>query len=424
MAVGATYQLVEMTLGGGILCSCNVYFAPGRLNTVTHPPPRASGMLYMSDFNTRHPVQGDLSGTVNHSEIRLSCITQYQLQLPTLSLHPLSIPLKYCLMYISFISAFIPNFHCGSPEQLYSSIVRSTHDFFNQYVCRSNIKRQTRHHTWPLDRCTMEAERRAVEASLVCQKSPTLETLCQYQMSTDALVALQQFAHSDTWHKFTNIINHQMNMASIWYLINTVVRKKLSAALHHSRAQYAQDLPDTWSDQYSVSNLPAHVQEALSSQKMHHTLLLSVSLLGLDVEDVPITKGELHHALASGKATAPGDDGITYSVLRFFLKVPDDPLLQLCNLCLQYGYKPQARMTSLFAPIPKPGTNKFRQTSLKSCFNKEVGRISSTASCSRSKTTFHRDFMVFCHNAACNTASLSCKPASPPPMLWSFFIYK
>ncbi|KAK7081288.1 hypothetical protein SK128_006248 [Halocaridina rubra] len=41
------------------------------LNIVSVPPPAARGMVYIGDFNTRHPALGDLSGTENHSGARL-----------------------------------------------------------------------------------------------------------------------------------------------------------------------------------------------------------------------------------------------------------------------------------------------------------------------------------------------------------------
>ncbi|XP_047502951.1 uncharacterized protein LOC125048330 [Penaeus chinensis] len=162
----------------------------------------------------------------------------------------------------------------------------------------------------------------------------------------------------------------------MWQLIKKVVKKKTSSALHHSPVKYAQDLVETWSQQSSVHSLPSHIQELLSSQKTRRALHLSAALLRKDEEeDIPITKDELRRALASSRASAPGDDGITYSVLRLLLKVTDDPLLHLYNLCLRHGYVPQGWTKSLIVPVPKPGTDKFRPISLTSCFCKVLKRI-------------------------------------------------
>ena len=76
-------------------------------------------------------------------------------------------------------------------------------------------------------------------------------------------------------------------------------------------------------------------------------------------DDVPITSDELQRALARCMASAPGDDGNIYSVLRLLQKVPGDPLLQLFNLCFQSGHVPRAWTSSTIVATPKPGTDKF-----------------------------------------------------------------
>ncbi len=92
-------------------------------------------------------------------------------------------------------------------------------------------------------------------------------------------------------------------------------------------------------------------------------------------DDVPLTEDELRRALAGTKTTAPGDDGLTYQVLRLLQKVPGNPLLHLFNLCFRCGYVPPAWTSSTIVPISKPGTDKFRPISLTSCFSKVLERI-------------------------------------------------
>jgi len=226
----------------------------------------------------------------------------------------ISIPPKYCSNYISYITGLFFKLDLGSPEKLYSSLVSLTHEFYNHYVRRPNIKRQFGAHEWTLERRIKAAERQAVEDSLVYQRDPTPDNLKQYQTSSSALVALQQCVHRDAWHDFTNTINHQTSVGSMWRLIKKALKKKTPSALHHSPVQYAQDLVEAWSQQASVQSLPSYVQEVLSSQKIRRALRLSAALLKKDEEeDIPITKDELRHALVRSKATAPGDDGITYA---------------------------------------------------------------------------------------------------------------
>ena len=425
-----TFQLFEISVGDGKLQLCNVYSAPGRINLPALPAAAPHGMIYMGDFNARHPALGDVSITPNRGGLPLlEHIRRYHLthwptggathtrggtldhiitsglvashvkcfsirtlfsdhialgllySLPSGPSPPhtrlrISIPPKYCPNYISYISSLLPVFDFQSPDSLYSSLVASTHEFYAKYVTRSHVTKSRGTYAWTLNQRILQAERKAVADGLAFQEQPTPARLLQYQTSRDSLVALQQCAHTESWRKYTDSINHQTRVSSMWHMINRVIKRKPPSALHHSPAQYAQDLINAWSEQAQEQNLPAHVQDALSTQKNIRTLRMMAALLRADEEDdMLITEDELRRALIRCKTTAPGDDGITYQVLRLLLKVPGNPLLQLYNLCLSRGYVPRAWTSSTIVPIPKPGTDKFRPISLTSCFCKALERI-------------------------------------------------
>lgn len=214
--------------------------------------------------------------------------------------------------------------HC--PEKLCSSLVDSTHAFYTKYVSKPHI----------------------------IQPSP--DTLHQYQLSREDIVALQSCVQSDSWHELTKSINHQTSVGIMWHLINKIAKKKNpSSVLHHSPAQWPQDLIIEWSEQSQITNLPVHIQDALSTRANRRALPLTAALLSPDEEDdVAITEKELRRALARDKASAPLDDDIISAVHRVFLEVPDNPLLKQYNLCFLLGYVPQA--WTRIVPIPKPIT--------------------------------------------------------------------
>ncbi|XP_066974195.1 uncharacterized protein [Macrobrachium rosenbergii] len=330
-------------------------------------------MVYMGDFNARHSSLGDLAGTVNcngnqllqyirrnqltrwdtggstHSRggtldhiltcglvpSRVQCTTvptlfsdhvglsiQYSLPAaptPIYSRAYIIIPPKYTPMYISYITNLLPTFDLHCPEKLYSSLVSATHDFHTRYIRKPHIRHRANAMT--LDNRISQAEKKAMDDGFVFMRQPSPETLHQYQLSRDDQVALQHCVLTDSWHKLTDSINHQTSIGSIWHLINRIVKKKPPSVLHHSPAQYAQDLINEWSTQSRSTNLPAHIQDTLSTHENHHALRLSTALLSTDEEDdVPITEEELRRALARNKKSAPGDDGITYcGVLSPFL---------------------------------------------------------------------------------------------------------
>ena len=428
--VDMTFQLFEVTVGDAKLRLCNVYSAPGVINLPALPTPTDRGMIYMGDFNARHPALGDASpvpnrnglpllnyihryhltrwdtggathargGTLDHVltsglvASRVSChsipslfsdhiAVSLQYSLPTRPplLHRrtrISIPPKYCPPYVSYISSLLPTFDFFSPDSLYTSLVKATHDFYNHYVLRPHIQRRPAAHAWTLDHRVAEAERTAADAGLAFQRQPTPERLRQYQVARDGLTTLQQSVYTESWQKLTDSINHQTSVGTMWHLINRTIRKKTTCALHHSPHEYAQDLINTWSAQSQICNLPVNIQETLSSQRTVRKLRLMGALLHADEEDdIPLTADELRRALARTNTTAPGDDGITYQVLRLLQKVPGNPLLKLFNLCFVRGHVPSAWTSSTIVPIPKPGTDKFRPISLTSCFSKVLERI-------------------------------------------------
>ena len=215
-----------------------------------------------------------------------------------------------------------------------------------------------------------------MQDGLAFQQQPTPARLRQYQASRDDLVELQQCAHTGSWRKYTDGINHHTSVGSMWRWINRVIKRKPPSALCHSPAHYVQELINTWSEQEHTSNLPPHIQEAPSTQRNPRTLGLVTALLRADEDNnMLINEDELRRALARGKATAPRDDGVTYQVLRLLLKVLGNPLLRLYNLCFSRGYLLRAWSSSTVVLIPKPGTNNFRPISLTSCFCKVLERM-------------------------------------------------
>lgn len=91
----------------------------------------------------------------------------------------------------------------------------------------------------------------------------------------------------------------------------------------------------------------------MSGEVVRHVCLYRAKLLS------PITSEELHIALGRGRATAPGDDGVPFSVPSLIAQVPNNPLLKLCNLSLESGTLPATWTTSTIISIPKPTSDNF-----------------------------------------------------------------
>ena len=267
-----TYQLFEVTRGTGTLHLCNVYCLPLGLSPAALPPPAVQGMIYMGDFNARHPEMSDVSptpnrngrlllqfikanhltrwatggathtrgGTLDHvitsglvaAHVTCSSVPalfsdhvalsfKYSLPIQSSSVHHrlrISIPPKYYPSYVAYMSACLTQFHLQSPASLYSSLVTLTHDFFTRYVSRPHIKRSRGSVSWTIDDRVLLAERTAVEDGRLFQLDPTPDNLRRYQSSRDALVALQGSVRTDSWHRFTDSINQGTSVGTMWRL--------------------------------------------------------------------------------------------------------------------------------------------------------------------------------------------------------------
>ena len=160
-----TFQLFDVKIGEAEIRLCNVYSAPGRINLDALPTPMTRGMIYLGDFNARHPELGDttptpnrnrprfleyirrhrltdwntegsthsLKGTLEHiltsglveSRVKCSSVPVLFSDHIALNLHysitseqsprhartRISIPPKYCPVYISYMTNLLPTFN-------------------------------------------------------------------------------------------------------------------------------------------------------------------------------------------------------------------------------------------------------------------------------------------------------------------------
>ena len=96
-----------------------------------------------------------------------------------------------------------------------------------------------------------------------------------------------------------------------------------------------------------------------------------------EFDDALITQWELDMALSHGRSTAPGEDGITYQVIRLLNRqtIRGNPILMLLNMSLQQGIVPMQWTRSMIIPIPKKDSTQMRPISLTSCLCKVLERI-------------------------------------------------
>ena len=96
--------------------------------------------------------------------------------------------------------------------------------------------------------------------------------------------------------------------------------------------------------------------------------------------NIDITIGELNNALAKCRNTSPGQDNITYLLVKHFDCSTFDELLRILNQCFCVGEFPSAWKEGLVVPIKKPKKppeelKSYRPITLLSCLGKLFERI-------------------------------------------------
>ena len=89
----------------------------------------------------------------------------------------INIPPKYCPNYIDYMTQQLPTFDMGSAENLYSSLVSTTHEFYKQFVSRPHLQRSRNAHSWTFDTRIQEAREQAEHDGHLFRTDSTPETL-------------------------------------------------------------------------------------------------------------------------------------------------------------------------------------------------------------------------------------------------------
>ena len=180
----------------------------------------------------------------------------------------------------------------------------------------------------------------------------------------------------EKWLKSMENLGRATSMTQVWRKINSIRGKYKRPPAHPNPAGKAEELMREYHERSSTNGLPQQLQETkhrLDPARLH-TVITATSLP--DDTDRPITRDELLRARRMSSDTAPGKDGITYSMLNAVCSVEGDPLLRLFNMSLAQGALPEAWTTATIVPVPKQGEDeKYRPISLTPTLCKMLERI-------------------------------------------------
>ena len=192
-------------------------------------------------------------------------------------------------------------------------------------------------------------------------------------------------------------IDSMTSMKNVWREINKIKGTSHNAAPHPYPERVASFLLNKWCEISSLDNLPLDIRR--STNKLMHDNEVYYQCLLPDEADIPFSADELFAAIKTSKSTAPGDDGITYDIIRLLAKVQvkgKNPLLDLFNLTYSTGSLPTNWKKATIIPIPKPGQpDEYRPISLTSCLSKTCERMLLTRLLHQIKDQIHPSVFGF-----------------------------
>ena len=180
----------------------------------------------------------------------------------------------------------------------------------------------------------------------------------------------------EKWLKHMERLSHTSSMTQVWKHINRVRGKHSRPPAHPHPERKAEELIREYHERSTSVGLPEQLRVRKAALDPARLAAITTATSLLHDTDHPITKEELLRARRTSKDTAPGEDGITYSMLNNVCNVAGDPLLHLFNMSLAQGVLPETWTTANIVPIPKPNEpDKFRLISLTSTMCKMLERI-------------------------------------------------
>lgn len=196
------------------------------------------------------------------------------------------------------------------------------------------------------------------------------------EWATYAREHIKASIREEKWLRTMGRLKHDTSMTQEWRLVNRVRGKHTQPPRHPDPAGKAAELMREYHERALDDSLPENIKEAKDNLDPTREAGVAEAARLADDTDAPITREELFRARKTSRDTAPGQDGITYSMLNAVCHVAGDPLVHLYNMSLSQGTLPEAWKTANIVPIPKPGEgNKFRPVSLTSVLCKMLERI-------------------------------------------------
>ncbi|KAG7165529.1 RNA-directed DNA polymerase from mobile element jockey-like 15 [Homarus americanus] len=187
---------------------------------------------------------------------------------------------------------------------------------------------------------------------------------------------ITQKIREDKWLEWCATFNAHTSLSELWRKLRIATGKLPRAPAHPQPLQEANRLAEHFAERSSSAQLPPEIRLHLQQVQLERVIVVRHAIEQADTTDCLFTIEEIRRARKTSKDTAPGSDGITYSLLSNAGLAGELALLTVINASWSAGKLPSAWKRTNIVPIPKPNDPpNFRPISLTACIGKAAERM-------------------------------------------------
>ena len=202
------------------------------------------------------------------------------------------------------------------------------------------------------------------------RKSPTNDTRTKLTEAAKIHNQTCNEAKAESWIKWTETLNDETNARDLWNRIKMINGSKKSTPRHPNPTNKAEELCKTFADRSQSHNIPADVRLRLHALSGIRHRQAEEAINKEHTCDTHFTIHEFNSVINDRKDTSPGEDKITFSMVKHAPDKLKNYILHVINQSWDEKALPETWKRANITAIPKPAQDAFRPISLLSCICK------------------------------------------------------
>ncbi len=248
-------------------------------------------------------------------------------------------------------------------ERIYTEVVSTIRNGATESIPKSTGKRVGKIVPWWNEKCSI-AVRRKRKAFKKLKRTHNWENMIMYKKSQAETRKIIREVKKEYWRMFCDEIGKNTPVEEVWNMIKKMsgVRREYDYPVLNIGGKIAVSDKDKgemfrkeFSKVNSSDNLMKESKDMREKLLIDHPYIREKKRATNSALDVPFSFPELKRALKNTKISTPGQDGISYVMLK---KLSDESLniiLEFYNRVWEEGILPKGWKEALIIPIKKPG---------------------------------------------------------------------